>query len=151
MVNSTLVAYFVDIFASIMAQVGLILQKLAHRHQEKKGKAYESPSKYPETGQTYDMKTTETEPDEGTGNTYCSWRFLLGFAFMVLGSVIHVGVLPFIDLTLIACNSCVGIIASVILSTAVLGERFIPQYDLVAMVFIAMGCTTLVLNANKNE
>ena len=70
---------------------------------------------------------------------------------ILLGTLIHIAILPFLDLTLSACNATLGIIFAMILARTFLGERFIWQYDLVAIVFIAAGCITIVLNANKNE
>ena len=70
---------------------------------------------------------------------------------MVLGALIHVMVLPFLDLTLIAVNATIGIIFSVLLARIVLQEQFIPKYDLSGLTFISVGCMMIVLNANKVE
>ena len=35
MVNPVVIAYLVDLIASFLAQMGLMMQKLAHKHQEK--------------------------------------------------------------------------------------------------------------------
>lgn len=40
MVNPVVVAFFVDVVASLSSQIGLVMQKLAHHHQEK-NKVYE--------------------------------------------------------------------------------------------------------------
>ena len=50
-----------------------------------------------------------------------------------------------------AANSANSIVATLILSTAILGEKFIWKYDGTALVFISAGCVTLVLNANTSE
>ena len=86
-----------------------------------------------------------------TGKAYCSLRFVLGFVFMILGTLIHVFALPFLDLSLIAVNACIGIIFSVLLSSVVLKEQFIPKYDLTGLSLILAGCILIVLNANKTE
>ncbi len=92
------------------------------------------------------------EEDENTASkAYCTWQFILGIMCMTAGTLIHVSVLPFLDLTLIAVNATLGIIISVILSTAVLKEAFIVKYDLAGLLFITAGCTLIVLNANKES
>ena len=83
-----------------------------------------------------------------SARTYCSWRFLLGLFIMVLSVVMHIYLLKYLDLTLLSANSAVSVAFAIILSTKILGEVFIWQYDLVALIFIVAGCTTIVLNAN---
>lgn len=70
---------------------------------------------------------------------------------MFLGSIIHVLVIPYLDLTLIAVNTTLGIIFSVLLSTFVLKEQFIPIYDVSGLLFILAGVVMIVLNANTSE
>ena len=41
--------------------------------------------------------------------------------------------------------------AAIVLSTQILGEKFVCRYDLPALIFIAAGCSTIVLSANKTE
>lgn len=67
------------------------------------------------------LNESKRDKDE-TSKTYCSWRFALGIFFLALGTIIHIMVLPFLDLTLIAVNATVGIIFSVLLSIVVIGE-----------------------------
>jgi len=76
---------------------------------------------------------------------------VLGLCFMVLGTIIHVLVLPFLDLTLIAVNAVVGIVFSVLLSIFVLGEQLVPKYDVSGLVCISVGCIGIVLSAHKKE
>lgn len=66
-------------------------------------------------------------------------------------SVIHVIVLPYLDLTLMACNASTAIIMNLILSKKFLGELFIWKYDCTALVLISAGCTTIVLNAHTSQ
>ena len=70
---------------------------------------------------------------------------------MFLGSLIHVAVIPYLDLTLIAVNTTLGIIFSVILSTVILKEQFVAKYDLSGLFFIMAGVVWIVLNANTSE
>ena len=71
--------------------------------------------------------------------------------FMATGAIVHICVLPFLDLTLIAGGACLGILAAMILAILVLGEPFNWRYDLPGLAFISAGCITIVLRANKVE
>mmetsp|Transcript_15392 Transcript_15392/g.19448 ORF Transcript_15392/g.19448 Transcript_15392/m.19448 type:complete len:91 (-) Transcript_15392:929-1201(-) len=82
------------------------------------------------------------------GKTYCSWRWALGFIFIVMNVLCHSLIVPFCDLTLLACNAATAIIVNMLLSVNVLGEKFIWQYDLIAMLLIATGSVTIVMNAH---
>ena len=62
--------------------------------------------------------------------------------------VLHIYLIQFLDLTLLAANSANSIVAVIILSTTILDEKFIWQYDLTALCFILIGCITIVMNAN---
>ena len=64
---------------------------------------------------------------------------------VLLNSIVQSLVLPHVDLTLISCNAATAILTNMILSTKVLGEQFIWQYDLTAMFFIAIGTITIVV------
>ena len=70
---------------------------------------------------------------------------------MITGTAVHLCVLPFLDLTLVAGSACLGILTAMILAILVLGERFNWKYDLPGLTFILIGCITIVLNANKVE
>lgn len=67
---------------------------------------------------------------------------------MILALVNHTYMIRWLDLTLISANSAVNIVATIILSTNILGEKFIWQYDLLALLLISLGCALIVLNAN---
>ena len=82
---------------------------------------------------------------------YCSWRWLVGIFAMILGVVIHICMLKYLDLTLIAANSVTAIVSATVFSTQILGEVFICRYDLPALLLISAGCITIVLNANTSQ
>ena len=71
--------------------------------------------------------------------------------FMMIGVIVHLCVLPFLDLTLVAGGACLGILVAMLLAIFILGERFNWKYDLLGLTFISAGCITIVLNANKVE
>ena len=70
---------------------------------------------------------------------------------MTIGVIVHLCVLPFLDLTLVAGGACLGILVAMLLAIFILGERFNWKYDLLGLTFISAGCITIVLNANKVE
>ena len=78
------------------------------------------------------------------GKTYMSAKWGLGFFLIVLNVVCHALILPYIDLTLLSCNAATAIIVNLILSIKILGEKFIPKYDLTAIAFILIGSMTIV-------
>ena len=85
-------------------------------------------------------KRDEVDLDKvNAGKTYCSWKWALGFFLIVLNVTCHSLVLPFVDLTLLACNAATAIIVNMLLATCILKEKFIWQYDLTALVLIATG------------
>ncbi len=67
---------------------------------------------------------------------------------MNISLVVHIFMLQYLDLTLIGANSVTAIVAAAVLSTQVLGEVFIPRYDLTALFCISFGCATIVFQAN---
>ena len=50
-----------------------------------------------------------------------------------------------------AASSANGIIATILWSTLILGEKFILRYDLPALILIQIGCLTICLIANTKE
>ena len=86
-----------------------------------------------------------------SGRLYCSPKWLLGFIFTCLNPICQSLVLPFVDMTLLCCNSAIAIIINVLLSTKVLGEEFTWKYDFTAMVLIATGVTLIVLRVHTEQ
>ena len=93
----------------------------------------------------------ENKDEYRAAKTYCSCRFILGMTIMIISVVVHLCLLPFLDLTLVAGSACLGIIVAMILAIFVLGERFNWKYDLPGLTFIVVGSITIVLNANKEQ
>ena len=68
-----------------------------------------------------------------------------------VGSLGHFVVLPWCDLTLIACNSATAILMNVYISWRYLGEKFVPKYDLPAVIFVGIGAFIIVYMSNKEQ
>ena len=135
MVNTAILAFFADfIGSSCVSQIGLLFQKLSHRDQEKRN-----------------LRTKDANGGSKGSSSYCSWRFLLGMSLMFFGTLVHLCMLPFLDLTLVAGGACLGILVAIMLSVLVLGETFVWRYDLPGLLFIAAGSISIVYNANKKD
>ena len=72
-------------------------------------------------------------------------------SLLIISSVIHVCMLPFLPLILMAMNSATAIIIGAMLAVAFLKERILWLYDLSAFVFISAGCTGIVLLSKSSE
>ena len=89
--------------------------------------------------------------DKNQTTTYCTWKFTVGLTSLLLGGIIHVVVLPFLPLVLVATNSATAIIMSAILSVQCLQERMVWSYDLSAFFLISAGTTAMVLLSRETE
>ena len=83
--------------------------------------------------------------------TYCQWKWALGLSLIIMNVLCHSLIVPFCDLTLLACNAATAIIMNMLLSINVLGEKFVCRYDLTAMILIATGSVTIVMNAHTEQ
>lgn len=86
-----------------------------------------------------------------SGKVYCSWRWLVGIFALCCSVAIHVMMLSYLDLTLLAAKQVIAIIAAVIFSVKLLDEVFVLRYDVPALLLISAGCIGIVLSANKTE
>ena len=136
--NLTWLAFIGDLMFTFFCQIGFILQKLAHRHQEKAQKQMKE-----------DAKSTDIDQNH-VATTYFSWRFFLGLCIIITASFGHIGLMPHLDLTLMGCNAAFAIMSSMFLSIKWLGESFIPKHDVTAVVLISLGCASIVINVNTD-
>ena len=81
---------------------------------------------------------------------YCQGKWICGVLCVASASCIHVFVLPYLDLTLMACNASTAMICNLILSKKYLGETFVWKHDCTALILICAGCSTIVLNAHTS-
>ena len=70
---------------------------------------------------------------------------------MVCCLLIHVYLVKFLDLTLLAANSANCIVGAIIWSYLILGEKITLRYDVPALILISIGCVTIAINANTQE
>ena len=70
---------------------------------------------------------------------------------LVIGNIIHVVVLPFCPVILLAINSSTAIVITALLAIIFLKEKIVWQYDCVAFLLISGGCTGIVLLSQSME
>ena len=70
---------------------------------------------------------------------------------MAIGSVIHVIVLPFVDLVILSTGTGISIFLNTLLAVFYLGERFKPKYDVPAFILIIGGCIAIVLLSDFSD
>lgn len=125
-----LVAYLLDLVSVFTNQVAFALQKLSHRDLEK-------------LQQAGDVKTGSS--------ALCRGKGVLGLLLLIVAAVMHIFAVSHADLTLLSCNSLMGSIANVLISTKFLGERFDASYDFPGLSLLFVGCLFIVLLSNKEK
>ena len=68
-----------------------------------------------------------------------------------MGNIIHIIVLPYADITLLAANSPLAILMNLFLSIWLFGERWIWKYDMPAIVMIVSGTLIIVFLCNTKQ
>ena len=127
MILTPTTAFILDCFATMLINSSLSVQKLAHRDVEKLG-------------------------DNGNERAYCSNpKWWMGFVMIVCGISIHIIVLPYADISLLAANAPLAIIVNIFLSIYLFDEKFVFKYDCPAIFLICLGCVMAVLLAHKTQ
>ena len=127
MILTPTTAFILDCFATMLINSSLSVQKLAHRDVEKLG-------------------------DNGNERAYCSNpKWWMGFMMIVCGISIHIIVLPYADISLLAANAPLAIIVNIFLSIYLFDEKFVFKYDCPAIFLICLGCVMAVLLAHKTQ
>ena len=80
-----LLAWSADLFGGCLSQVGLIIQKLSHRHQEQLKERKKQERLATENSEGVDGLECKDDDDSESVSTYCSWRFWVGFSTMTTG------------------------------------------------------------------
>ena len=122
---SATTAFVIDLGGTFLCQLSYLLMKKAHVDVEKQ--------------------------ISQSSSAYCSSKFFGGSVCLITGSLIHLLVLPFCPLVLLAMNSATAIVISALLAIQYLGERIVWRYDLAALLFIAVGCTGIVILSHSTE
>lgn len=133
--NTALCCFFIEFAGRCLGQVGFMTQKLAIRDAEKKERG----------------KAVEGVDDVNAGGQYLRCKWVFGFALVITCAVVQSAMLPFIDLTLVACNCATAILANLVLSVWILGEPFVWQYDVTAILIIVSGTLTIAIQSNTEQ
>ena len=133
--NTALCCFFIEFAGRCLGQVGFMTQKLAIRDAEKKERG----------------KAVEGVDDVNAGGQYLRCKWVFGFALVITCAVVQSAMLPFIDLTLVACNCATAILANLVLSVWILGEPFVWQYDVTAILLIVSGTLTIAIQSNTEQ
>ena len=112
----------IDVVATLLSQCSYILMKFAHIDSEKSGKS-----------------------------AFLSCKWISGISSLVVGSLLHVVVMPYCPLVLLATNGAIAIIMSALLAVWFLNERIVPAYDLPAFILISAGTITMVMVSQDQQ
>ena len=123
-----IIAYLIDVFGTFLGQFSYILMKKANTKVEQSG-----------------LNGTKKKIVFFT----CEW--LLGFAMLTVGSIIHVAVLPFCDLVVLTTNASLGILMNNIMAVIYLNEKIVWSYDAPAITLIIGGSLTIILLSSYEE
>ena len=89
------------------------------------------------------MKTAHVDSESHQGSALFSCKWISGLVFLLVGSFVHVALLPFCPLVLLATNSATAIVMSALMAVYFLDERIVWKYDVTAFLLIATGTTAI--------
>ena len=78
-------------------------------------------------------------------------RWLVGFALLVVGSILHVAALPFASLVVLSTSTATSIIFNNLLAVFYLGEIFNWRVDSIAYTLIIGGCLAIILVTPEDD
>ena len=119
---SVVTAFSIDIGATLLCQLSFILMKFAHIDAEKSNKT-----------------------------AFLSRKWIIAVLCVIGGGLIHIVVMPFCPLVLLATNSATAIVMSAVLSVWFLNEKIVWGYDLLAFFLISGGTIAMVLLSKETE
>ena len=70
---------------------------------------------------------------------------MIGFACVIIGSLLNLVALPFCDLVLISTTVGIAIVVNNLVAMWWLGEKMIWKYDVPAFILVVGGSTAIVL------
>jgi hypothetical protein len=96
------------------------------------------------------LQDSEKEDSDGKRKSpWCNARWLLcGFGLILVANIIHIGVLPFCDMSLLTTTCSLAILFNCYLSIKLLGETFSCKYDLTAALLICAGSLLTIFQMN---
>ena len=117
-------AFLCDSVATLLINGSFSIQKLGHRAVE--------------------------DTQHGNHAHFYSGTWWLGFLIMMCGLTIHLIILPYADLTLLAANAFFAIVGNLLLSIWLFDEKWVWKYDFTAATLIVGGCISIGIICNKD-
>ena len=96
-------------------------------------------------------KQTQSSDKTIEKQVFCSCKGAVSLLLIAVGIGGHFVALPFVDLTLIACNASSAILLNMFISWKYLGETFKAKYDLSAVFMVTLGTLIILLLSNKDQ
>ena len=84
-------------------------------------------------------------------NVYCTISWIVGFACVILGSILNLIALPFCDLVLFSTTVGISIVFNNVIAMWWLGEKLIWKYDAPAFILVVGGSTAIVLLSIEDD
>ena len=125
---AAVIAFFADLFGTFATQVAYILMKKGMHKVENTG--------------LNGLKAR-------SGYLTCEW--LSGFGLMMLGSFIHVIVLPFCDLVILSTITAAAIIMNQVMAVMYLKEKIVWKFDGPALLLILLGSILICALSSYSE
>ena len=123
-----IIMFLVDCCATFVAQAAYIFMKKGHIEVENSGlngKKAKSP--------------------------YKTKKWIIGLLCLIVGNVLHIVVLPFLDLVVLSTGTAIAIVVNTVLSIIYLDERFVIKYDLTAFSLIIGGSIMICVLSDYSE
>ena len=125
----TNVAFAVEVLATFVVALSLVVMKQSH----------------------HSVEQSEVAKDQKTKSGFCTCRFWVGVGLMAIGSILHVVVLPFLDIVVASISALTALFFSILLSIIMLNEKFIVKYDLTCFILMTVGGGTILGLSNTEE
>ena len=122
------IALLIDILGTILSSVAYVAMKLGQMKVESAG-----------------LNKTESK------QAYMTCEWFSGFLLLMIGNVVHIVVLPFVDLVILSTGAALAICCSVILAVFYLEEKFFCRYDLPAMTCLLGGSLMIILLSDYSK
>ena len=82
---------------------------------------------------------------------YCTWVWQIGFASVIIGSILNLIALPFCGLVLFSTTVGISIVFNNVIAIWWLGEKMIWKYDIPAFFLVVGGSTVIVLLSEEDD
>ena len=124
---SPAIGYLMAVLGKLFGTLSYLFMKIANHHvEDKKNKGEEV-------------------------KVYCTVTWILGFACVIIGSILNLVALPFCDLVLFSTTVGISIVFNNAIAMWWLGEKLIWKYDVPAFILVVGGSTAIVLLSIEDD